>query len=750
VSQVGSTYVMQANARNRYGLPLLATRLAWDNTSTGSAVLSAGGSIPYRDDGAFYSQAADPDLRTVGYYFTQVPLGYSYGGWYLPLTPLPGDPEFSITNATPLLIAAVGDQSFKVAGYAKQALQNGYSNVFGYLGQYFDRAYQANPDGTASTNETGVLSEYGDFMPTEPGDAILFTKPDLSQTNSLQGQCMVHCIKLQLDVNHDGVMDLSFGGLDNTSPTHPFLFWINNDYDRWHDVGGDQEQDDLASNDREADCPYEYGRPVPDCEYRDDYGVRIMPSERDLEDFARLWFCGLTSNLVASLPPGVTGELSWGDKGQPNTNNPTIDIFGAALNPFYPSRRGSMSYLTNIFDSGYQTNRSYIGERLGPGDSVTVMSNGWVWSPCIWCGVKKGSGALTLTILQGGTNTLAQTSMHIKLLDIKEMYERHTVGDSPSIAPTNHARIALEGIPVPFQYPAPGDTNTPYILLVHDYDLPTWKKDRYAETAFKRLYWQGYEGRFGLFRWPGVYNGVVRPLDDSEFNAWRSAAGLLNLLANLNAEYAGNVYLMAHGYGATVAGEALRLADTNVLANTYVAMQGAVPSHAYDAFAPVRLLSFADSSTPNRYAIYYTNAAPPYFCGVGGADAYVNYFNTNDYVLTNLWRTTEDSKPDLGYGFDGTNFYKGYPLLGYSPLLFPTNTYEIFSYCDEARCDAIGAQPNLGGPFWSVGTFQQADLGALPLSFGGKPKDHSAQFLSYCAHRWDFWYGVLKTMGLKP
>ena len=30
-------------------------------------------------------------------------------------------------------------------------------------------------------------------------------------------------------------------------------------------------------------------------------------------------------------------------------------------------------------------------------------------------------------------------------------------------------------------------------------------KDRFAETAFKRLYWQGYQGRFGSFRWPTDY-----------------------------------------------------------------------------------------------------------------------------------------------------------------------------------------------------------------------------------------------------
>jgi len=82
-----------------------------------------------------------------------------------------------------------------------------------------------------------------------------------------------------------------------------------------------------------------------------------------------------------------------------------------------------------------------------------------------------------------------------------------------SLVPTNQPYLPSDGLPAgtpPFKYAPPADTNTTYILLVHDYNLPPWKKDRFAETAFKRLYWQGYQGRFGLFRWPGVYDGSGR------------------------------------------------------------------------------------------------------------------------------------------------------------------------------------------------------------------------------------------------
>jgi hypothetical protein len=396
-----------------------------------------------------------------------------------------------------------------------------------------------------------------------------------------------------------------------------------------------------------------------------------------------------------------------------------------------------------------QTNYLRYVKRLGPGNSIEgAVTNFLDWQRLVWCGVKRGAGKLTLTFRQG-TNTIAETSTYIEIKDIKEMYERWTVGDDPQLAPVSQPYLASEELPpgVPrFLYPPSTDTNTPYILFVHDYDLPTWKKDRYAETAFKRLYWQGYQGRFGLFRWPGKDSGL-RPLDDSEFSAWRSGAGLLSLLVNVNTRYPEKVYLMAHGYGAIAAGEALRLAGTNYLVNTYIAMQGAVPTHAYDPSRPVRSLGAADSGTPDNYSSYSPTGVS-YFAGVGGAETYINYFNTNDVVLTNLWRNTQNTKPDFLYGFNGTNFYTGIPLLN-TPLFFPANTYEIFAYCDEARCEAMGAQPNLGGPFLIN---RQLNLSTLSSFVVSLYENHNAQFLSFSADTWPFWREVLGTrgFGLKP
>ena len=45
----------------------------------------------------------------------------------------------------------------QINGYAKLAVLNGYSGVYGYLGQYFDQSYQKDANGNVTTNKTGIF-----------------------------------------------------------------------------------------------------------------------------------------------------------------------------------------------------------------------------------------------------------------------------------------------------------------------------------------------------------------------------------------------------------------------------------------------------------------------------------------------------------------------------------------------------------------------------------------------------------------
>src|SRR5208282_328227 len=210
--------------------------------------------------------------------------------------------------------------------------------------------------------------------------------------------------------------------------------------------------------------------------------------------------------------------------------------------------------------------------------------------------------------------------------------------------------------PVPaFRYAAPQNTNTPYILFVHGWNMRTDDKDHFAETAFKRLYWQGYQGRFGEFRWP-TDNGFAGTLiqlatspsekdnfDRSEYNAWQSGAGLLNLLTSLNTEYPGRIYMFGHSMGNVVAGEALRLDETNQVVNTYVASQAAITAHTYDPTIPSYSFSYSYLGVPISTAPKTPEIYGGWFSANGAmAGTIVNFYNTNDYALQrSVWQLNQ-------------------------------------------------------------------------------------------------------------
>jgi hypothetical protein len=551
-----------------------------------------------------------------------------------------------------------------------------------------------------------------------------------------------------------GLWSLALLFASSIAHADPYTFWVNNNYDRTNYSSDDDGivQDDLTQI-QIAQLPA--GQQEPDCNFRNAAGQRVIPCTRDLEDFARLWVGGVTPSLIAALPAGSTLTLSLAGV----TANPSIDLFAAA-DP----------------GIGFQTNETTALEQIDPAqcpyygrisstNPIVFTKSTWPSNQFIWCGCSYGAGALTLTIEDGNSNVLAQTPVYIQLVDIKQMYECWTVGDRPGFPPTNTPVLASDFIApgaVPFQY-TPPTVPTDYVLLVHGWNMNQWDKDRYAECAFKRLYWQGYQGRFGLFRWP-TGNGITglvsaaldtRNYDNSENQAWQSSVGLTNLLTQLNNEYPGRVYLMAHSMGNVVAGEALRRMNSQ-LVKIYVAMQGAVPAHCYDSSTP----DHATYSPPDDYAHYWTSGAASYFNGSAGAGNYVNFFNTNDYAL-GWWLFNQSKKPDdsplnypgyfYSYSTSSSGFYK---ILGPATnqtiyLNFPTNTYEIFAYGDPAWSYALGAEAG-------ITTFDRIlDLQSIWPSdpYGlhdyGSHFWHSAEFRGDYPMQVNYWRRIMGTNGFQ-
>ena len=655
------------------------------------------------------------------------------------------------------------------------AIANGYSSKYAYLEQYFDQAYTMDASGNVTTNSVGLLSPYGEFFPTSPGPAVLVTMPDID--TGQRGTGVVQVIKLQTDVDHTLKMDLSFDGPDNTSVARPYIHWVNNNFDRRHNVdcplisgSCDVDEDDLhyagaPGNENGIVPDYMYGTFVP--------FVGIVPSipcQKDLEDYARLWIPGL-SNIMAVMPSSYSVKLTL-------TGDGAIRLF-RAVEP-----DGGTNYLFDATTASNQVAQSqslYVG-MLSSSSPITLTNRSEHY---IWCGVQRGSAEIHLQIFDG-TNLVADTAAYFQLKDIKEMYERWTLGDAPKLGPTNIAHCAAEGLPqgvTPFQYGPSDSTNTPYILLVHGWNMELWEKDRFAETAFKRLYWQGYQGRFGFLRWPTYYDFPAEAFslmafdpqnyDNSEYNAWKSGQGLLNKLAELNAKYPGHVYLLAHSMGNVVAGEALRLAGNNQIVNTYVASQAAVPAHCYDT-------NIADYSftyginwgpfTPNIYGNWFLSNS-------GAASRRVNYYNTNDYALQRpRWEWNQLFKPDTSI-FDWTYGFNGYPHTGYpnsatnhytagvddTPpwnyffkenffgtdvyldiVNVLTNRYECMAYAAQARSTALGRTAGVQNLSQTLDlqTVWPPDTQNLSSPYSAH-KWHSAQFRSTNVEEWNYWNMLL-------
>jgi hypothetical protein len=534
--------------------------------------------------------------------------------------------------------------------------------------------------------------------------------------------------QLAVDNNRDG--SITFDNADQTSLDNPYRFWVNNDND-----GYDGSIDDYADLDPAK---------------ASDANNLTIGCKRDLEDFTRLWID--TKDLTQDL---LSGKLLLALEWKETTGDPQLQFFLST------ESNGSLLYLTDANVASQQVNIKGTHIIEWAHRNVLTKYNPFIFPSAFWAAanvspgqpvahllfdaVGRGSGQLVLSIYKNdGTTKLAESQpIHLKLQDVKEMYERWTVDSGGKPATT----ASLITAPYVYDWTIPAENN--YILFVHGWNLAPWERDAYAETAFKRLYWQGYKGHFGAFQWPTLTGNTT--FDQSELLAWQSAEGLRKKLDNLNGSYPGNIYLMGHSMGNIVAGEALRLEVGNQPVNIYVAMQGAIASHAYDPNAPSRSLGaggFYDDHTPNCYASYWTNGAPCYFNDNVGAGTYVNFFNPVDYALvsgTFSWEVDQDTKPDnvRGYGFirDTDQFFKEQYN---TELVFPRDRYEIFSACDEARCHALGAQAGVLGQFSGNQVNLQSTFG-----FGNLHKDHSGQFNSDNMNRGLIWNRVLIKMELK-
>ena len=564
---------------------------------------------------------------------------------------------------------------------------------------------------------------------------------------------------LGVDANRDG--KIAFDGTDSTSEKKPFVFWVNDD----HDVKDYTDLDGITKTIGQ----YDVFDDVPDS------ADNQIACVRDLEDFARLHIAA--GSLADDL---MIGTLTLGIKFVESSGSPSIKIYLSA------EHDGGMQYLLDNTAGEAQLADAKHSMALGKVDSnIEFKFPSDIWNKNLYLifeGASEGKGKLQLTIYDGEQKLASCGNLWIELKNIKQMYQRWNANevDKPGVQwnvwPSQSATQDTDSAAPPTPRT---DDEKDFVLFVHGWNMSKQEKRGFAETAYKRMWQIGYKGRFGAFFWPTFYDKMVSTghFDGSEQRAWNSSSALLELLNTLNQTYPGRINVMAHSMGNIAASEAFHKA-TKIVAKNYVASQAALAADVFKLNEDITSLwstvltqtmigysislpVLKDVVTPNVYAYYYEKGRTDlnyrkqqfpkigmqYMTGIGGAANWCNYLNPADWAL-GLWICDQAKKPNgvtplqAGYEYhsillDSTWGFKKFDDHiegGFCYLYIPDDTYEIFSYCAQARCRPTGRQNMVGGPFKSQRNFSE---------YGDRHPGHSAQFLESICTRWHYWDRLL-------
>lgn len=626
--------------------------------------------------------------------------------------------------------------------------------------------------------------------------------------------------QMAVDANHDGQVRLaSEDASDATSAENPYRFWVNDDVDRLS-VFLDSEADTLADvveSEHDDIGPEELARhnaANPTEAWRPDWEDGRIADPRDLEDFSRLHLD--LGNFAARL---ARGDFFLGLRFKDvSSGDPRIQLYPAA------DSGGGLGYLSDpgagalqTFAPGFEFGQAVVdrsAERIVTQERTFVFQldrwqGGRIRVPFLFEAAAAGRGRLTLVLVAAdGVTELGEiASVHLDLRRIGDLYEHWSVGQGPDPLGGGEpdpiaARIpSLTGSPTAFHYDqdGPGPEERKYILFVHGWNMERWEKERYAETAYKRLWWQGYQGRFGLFSWPttngfgGGSSGILGTLktidgavndgtnfDRGEWTAWRSATPLRQLMQELSAAHAGELYVLSHSMGGSVVSEALRLqsaAGGGPIAKVYVASQAAFSAHTYDgtlaeaAGSPNALQWDYDHPKVPGGTLHYgpdtANIYRGWFAflltgGGGGTPAVgsiVNFYNQNDWALSApAWQFNQIVKPDFPDGDTQPFIYDYDPLLDRfgrltaanvrTPLALgtpaqPADRYEIMAFAAESRVKAFGATPNVSQGISGAVDLRSIAIWPADADRHTAHKWHSAQFRSTIQQQRNYWKALL-------
>ena len=511
----------------------------------------------------------------------------------------------------------------------------------------------------------------------------------------------LHLLPVEVAVDADRDGEITFDGKDKTTAEKPFRFWINND------------QDDV-----EADEPILVENP-------DSFDNEIIQTKRDLEDFCRLKLQVGLSNQTLRDGDFQIGLMFKGGSGA----TPGIRIWKNQSND------GNLDYLK---DHNAATAQIALGAfvKFPPLQVTLIPKDYWAsrsdsTAHLIFEGTSKGKGELVVTIHDKHGAKLGEGSgIWMELLDVREMYQRARVANeaeqipSPATNPTPPAQTWVWD-PWDWTYSEDPQATEKTAIFVHGWRLKYMDYMNWSDTSYKRLWHQGFKGKFYSFRWAtfsGDNNGLPYGYDEniegtafppggttynaSEYRAWLcgpTLASFVNQLPN-----AGNRSLFAHSMGNVISGAALR---SGMSIQRYAMCNAAMAAMAYDPdpilrnvdniFLPGTIPELRDTPDTNPDPAIRTNYGLENKFNLPGNPTVFNFGLPDDSALGSWSANNLFFKPNTQYLYTENSILQPFPLVyqatPVSSFRSVTAVPEAMGYVTKSRTRSAGADLRTNG-----------------------------------------------------
>jgi len=540
---------------------------------------------------------------------------------------------------------------------------------------------------------------------TAPPDSDLEVEIELSATNigdgTLPSTVMVGLLPVELAVDADRDGEITFDQKDKTTAEKPFRFWINNDGDNV-----------------EADEPILVETP-------DSFDNDIIQTKRDLEDFCRLKLNVGLSNQTLRDGDFQIGLMFRGSSGA----TPGIRIWKNQ------SDVGNLDYLK---DHNAATAQIALGafEKFPPLQVTLIPKDYWATrndstAHLIFEGTSKGKGELVVTIHDKfGAKIGEGSEIWMDLLDVREMYQRARIANEAEQIPspaTNPTPPAQTWVWDPWNWPYSEDPQATEktAIFVHGWRLKYMDYMNWSDSSYKRLWHQGFKGKFYSFRWAtfsGDNNGLPYGFDEniegtafppggttynaSEYRAWLcgpTLASFVNQLPN-----AGNRSLFAHSMGNVISGAALR---SGMSIQRYAMCNAAVSAMSYDPDPVLRNVDniFIPGTIPELRDTPDTDPDPAIRTSYGlenkfnlpGNPTVFNFGLPDDTALGSWSANNLFFKPNPQYLYTENSILQPFPLVyqatPISSFRSVTVVPEAMGYVTKSRTRAAGADLRTSG-----------------------------------------------------